>query len=227
MALRGTSKEGGEQLVTKKAFALGRRAEALGLNTLDMAGIHAKAWAACLAEVADPSASVKMRHQATEFFKSVLVPFEHNNPPAVLARSGLAKVRRVLKKRSQELAKSLERLRSGVSARKLAGDSLKLSEKKSRSLLEETTVIESRLEDLTQQLFTIQEKRRKQMSSQLHEEIAVTLLAIHVRLLALNKEAALNQHHLSQEIATANRLVEQSAKTMKQFNREFGIKHEP
>ena len=64
------------------------------------------------------------------------------------------------------------------------------------------------------------------MSAKVHEEIAVTLLAIHVRLLTLKKEASVNQASLTQEIATASRLVDESVETINHFNREFGVQHE-
>jgi signal transduction histidine kinase len=224
--LRAALGAGVEEVSTAQTTALGQQAGTLGLGTLDVAKIHEYARSQLIAEGSFPEWTGPMEARAAAFFGAVLVPIERDHAPAVRVRGGLAKVKRELKVRTQELATVAQRLRASVARRKQADASLKLSKKRSATLLSGTAAIEVELKAITQQLFVIQEERRKQMSSQLHDKIAVTLLAIHVRLLALQKEAEVNQASLSDEIVTASRLVEQSVRTINHFNREFGIQHE-
>ena len=52
------------------------------------------------------------------------------------------------------------------------------------------------------------------------------MLGINVRLLTLKKEATVNTKGLKKEIASTQRLVEKSVKTMSRFAREFGKQHD-
>jgi len=79
---------------------------------------------------------------------------------------------------------------------------------------------------LTHQILTAQEDKRKKISRDLQDEIAQTLLGINVRLLTLKKEAALNAEGFKKDIASTQRLVDKSVKTIKRFAREFGKHHE-
>lgn len=67
---------------------------------------------------------------------------------------------------------------------------------------------------------------RGEISRELHDEIAQILLRINVRLLTLKKAATLNTKDLIKEIASTQRLVEESVKNINRFAREFGITHE-
>jgi len=51
------------------------------------------------------------------------------------------------------------------------------------------------------------------------------LLGINVRLLTLQREAAINAGGLKKEIASTQRLVDKSVKSINRFAREFGIHH--
>ncbi|MFZ4768262.1 MAG: histidine kinase, partial [Roseimicrobium sp.] len=103
---------------------------------------------------------------------------------------------------------------------------LKTSEKASSLLLKESRLLEQHLQDMARQLLSAQEEERRRMSLQLQDDIAQTLLGIHVRLLALKTEASANHAVLTKEITTTQRLVAASVKTIKRFAREFGIHDE-
>ena len=70
-----------------------------------------------------------------------------------------------------------------------------------------------------------QEDERKNLSHELQDEIAQTLLGINVRLLTLKKEAANDASGFKKEIASTQQLVDKSVKSIKRFAREFGIHH--
>jgi signal transduction histidine kinase len=102
---------------------------------------------------------------------------------------------------------------------------LKKSGEHSRKLLKESRRLQKHLQRLTHQLLLAQEDKRKKISRDLHDEIAQTLLGINVRLLTLKKEAAIDAGGLKKEIASTQRLVDKSVKSIKRFAREFGIHH--
>jgi len=60
----------------------------------------------------------------------------------------------------------------------------------------------------------------------LQDEVAQILLGINIRLLALKKEVTLGTTGFEKELATTQRLVEKSVRTINHFVREFGPSHE-
>jgi len=79
---------------------------------------------------------------------------------------------------------------------------------------------------LTHEILSAQENGRKKISRDLRDEIAQTLLGINVRLLTLKKGATARNEGLAKEIASTQRLVKRSVKTINRFAREFSIQHE-
>jgi len=75
---------------------------------------------------------------------------------------------------------------------------------------------------LTHEVLTAQEDERKEISRELQDEIAQTLLGINVRLLSLKQEARTNTKGLKNEIASTQKLVLESAKSVRRVAREFG-----
>ena len=82
------------------------------------------------------------------------------------------------------------------------------------------------MQHLTHRILSAQEDKRKKISHDLQDEIAQTLLGINVRLLTLKKAAGRNAKGLKKEIASTQRLVDKSVKTIERFAREFGNHHE-
>jgi signal transduction histidine kinase len=82
------------------------------------------------------------------------------------------------------------------------------------------------LQHLTHRILAAQEDKRRKISRDLQDEIAQTLLGINVRLLTLKKEAAVNTEGLKKEIASTQRVVDMSVKSIKRFARDFGVSHE-
>ena len=82
--------------------------------------------------------------------------------------------------------------------------------------------MQEHLRQLTHQILLAQEEKRTKISSELHDEIAQTLLGINVRLVTLKQEAAFNTKGLNKEIANTHRLVEKSNKILRRFADELG-----
>jgi signal transduction histidine kinase len=66
-----------------------------------------------------------------------------------------------------------------------------------------------------------QEADRKNISRELQDEIVQTLLGINVRLLSLKREARVNHAGLKSEIASTEKLVTKSAKSVQRVAREY------
>ena len=98
---------------------------------------------------------------------------------------------------------------------------LKLSGKNYAKLLRESLQLQESLRQLTHQVLAAQEEERRQISHKLQDEIAQTLLGINVRLIALKKESRTNTRGIKEEIASTQKLVSKSARSVRRVAREF------
>ena len=203
------------------ALALGRQAVALNLETLDMAKIHEDA----LATLEASRSKDGIIKRAEIFFAEAVTPIEETHRAALKANVRLSKLSQTLGRRTVDLAASHRSLKRDIVQRKTVEQALKKSGEHSRKLLKESRRLQKHLQRLTHQILSAQEDKRKKISRDLHDEIAQTLLGINVRLLTLKKEAAINAGGLKKEIASTQRLVDKSVKSIKRFAREFGIHH--
>lgn len=203
------------------ALALGRRAELLDLETLDMARIHENA----LATLKVANGREGLQKRAAAFFAEVIIPIERTHRAALKSSLQLNRLSALVGRRSADLAASQRSVQQGVVQRKTAQRALIKSVKHSRRLLAESRRLQKHLQRLTHQLLSAQEDKRKQVSRNLHDEIAQTLLGIHIRLLTLKKEASINALGLRKEIVSTRQLVDKSVRSIKRFAREFGIHH--
>jgi signal transduction histidine kinase len=217
MALRKYLKER-PRASLQPAHGLGCRAMALGLETLDLARIHERA----LASLEASSSRDGIIKRAELFFTEAITPIEKTHRAALKANVHLNQLAQTLGRRAVELAASGRHLKRGIVQRKAAEEALEKSGKHRANLLEQSQLVQEHLRYLTHQILLAQEDKRTQMSHQLHDEIAQTLLGINVRLLTLKKEAAVNARGLKKEIACTRRLVEKSKKTLSRFADELG-----
>ena len=193
----------------------------LGMETLDVARIHEAAVAALEAS----SRRDGMIKRAEMFFAEAITPIEKTHRAALKANVHLDQLARTLDRQAVELAASGRHLKRGILRRKAAQEALEKSGKRHASLLEQSRVVQTRLRHLTHQIVLAQEDKRTEISHQLHDEIAQTLLGINVRLLTLKKEATVNAKGLKKEIACTHRLVEKSIETLGRFADEIGKHH--
>ena len=201
------------------ALALGRQAAALDLETLDVARIHE----AALVALGASSSRDYLIKRAGLFFSEAVTPIEQTHRAALEANARLTRLGNTLGRRTADLAASHRSLLQGIVRRKTVERALKKSAAHSRKLLNESRRLQEHLQRLTHQILSAHEDNRKEISRDLHDEIAQTLLGINVRLLTLQKEAAGNAHGLKKDIVSTQRLVDKSVKSIKRFAREFGI----
>jgi two-component system, NarL family, sensor histidine kinase DegS len=216
-ALRKHLKQGPEASL-EPAHGLGRQAVSLGLETLDVARIHAEA----LATMEASSSRDGIIERAGIFFSEAITPIERTHRAALKANALLTRVSRKLDRRVAALAIANRSLKRGVAQRQTAEKALQTSGGHSRKLLEESRHLQRRLRQLTRRILAAQEVNRKKISHELQDEIAQTLLGINVRLLSLRQGTGAGTQVLEKEIASTRRLVDKSMRRIKRFAREFG-----
>ncbi len=133
----------------------------------------------------------------------------------------LCRLNETLDRRTLELAATNRQLQRGIVRRKGVEAALKKSGFHYTRLLKDSLNLQEGLRELTHQVLAAQEDERKKISRELQNEIAQTLLGINVRLLTLKSEARSNTKGLKNEIASTQRLVLKSAKSVRRVAREF------
>jgi signal transduction histidine kinase len=126
-----------------------------------------------------------------------------------------------LHRRTMELAAANRKLRRGVVHRRSMEATLKTSGENYTKLLKESLQLQDNLRQLTRQALGAQEDDRKKISLELQDEIAQTLLGINVRLLTLKQESRKNTKGLKDEIASTQRLVTKSARSVRLAAHKF------
>lgn len=211
----------GPSASVQPAQVLGRRALALGLETLDMARFHERALITLLMPGDSPGRRDRMIRRAGTFFAEAITPIEQTHRAAQEANGQLLELNQALRQRSVDLTASNRRLQQEVLQRKAAEESLRKSEQHYSQLLAQSRLLQEQLRLLSRQLLLAQEEERKRISRELHDQIAQTLTAINVRLAALKTEATRNTKGLQNKIASTQRMVEKSVDIVHRFAREL------
>lgn len=216
----------GAKAPARRAAGIGREAVALGLETLDLARIHQRALSALIALAGTSKARERMIGRASVFFADAVVPIERTHRAARESDAHLKQLEQTLRRRTVESCASARNLKRGILRRRAAEAALKQNSKHRAELLAESRRLQKKLRDLTHRILLVQEHSRKHLSGQLRDDIAQLLLAINVRLLTLKQGAGTNSTRLKNEIARAQRLVKQSARTISGFAHECGLPYE-
>lgn len=203
------------------ARELGRRAMALGLETLDLARVHEIALVSLVLPGYSSSTNDGLMGRAGLFFAEALTPIEETHRGAREANKKLNQMVGTLSQRTAELATSIDALKREIVQRKAVEESLRASEQTSRDLLTKSRQMQEELRQLSRQLLSVQEEERRKISRELHDVIGQTLTGINVRLAALKAESTAGNKDLQQKIASTQRLVEISVNTVHRFAREL------
>jgi signal transduction histidine kinase len=208
----------GPQASLQPALGLGRQAVALGMETLGLARIHEQA----LVTLELSNTKNAFTKLAGIFFTEANTPIEETHRATQQSRIHFKRLKEKLDQRTEELAVSNRQLQRGINRRKVMEDAVEKSGNHYKKCLEESLQLQKRLRQLTHRVLAVQEDERKSISRELQDEIAQTLLGINVRLLSLKQEARLTTKELKDEIASTQRLVLKSAKSVRRVAREFG-----
>ena len=201
----------------KPALALGCQAVALGVETLELARIHERAVTA-LELSSSKNGFIK---RADIFFTEAITPIVETHRAARQSKVHVNRLKETLGRRTKELAATNRLLQRGVVRRKRVEAALKRSGVHYARLLNDSLHLQEGLRQLTHQVLAAQEEDRKKISLELQDEVAQTLLGINVRLLSLKQESRINTKELKLEIASTQRLVAKSARSVRRVAREF------
>jgi signal transduction histidine kinase len=207
----------GPRASLQPALRTGHQAVSLGLDTLELARMHEQAVDVLkLSECRD--GEVK---RAEIFFSEALTPIVETHRAARQNKMDLSRLNEALTRRTVELATTNRLLQRGIVRRKTVEAALKISGQHYTKLLKDSLQLQEELRQLTHQVLAAQEEERKKISHELQDEIAQTLLGINVRLISLKKEAKVNTKGLKNEIASTQRLVVKSARSVRKAARQF------
>jgi signal transduction histidine kinase len=199
------------------AVGLGRQALTLGLETLELARMHERA----LAALESAGGKDGLAKRAEFFFAEALTPIVETHRAARQSKSELHRLNKALNRRTRELATTNRQLKHGSIRRKSVEAALKKSGAHYSQLLKESLQLQKGLRQLAHQVLASQEEERRKISLELQNEIAQTLLGINVRLVSLKKEARGNTAGLKNGIASTQRLVAQSATSVRRVARGY------
>jgi signal transduction histidine kinase len=219
-ALRTHLKQG-PQAGLQSAQGLGRRAMALGLETLDLARFHEQALITLVLPGYSAGTRERMVRRAGKFFAEAITPIEKTHRTAQDANDQLVQLNQALRQRSVDLTASNRQLQQEIVQRKSVEESLRKSEHHYSELLEQSRHMQEQLRLLSRQLLSAQEEERKMISRELHDQIAQTLTGINIRLASLKTESTLNTKGLQKKISSTQRLVEKSVDIVHRFAREL------
>jgi len=205
----------------RPAPGLGRQTLALGLETLDLARIHEQALVTLRLPGHSFGTKAVMTKRAGIFFSAANFPIEETHQAACQAKAHLGLLKETLGQRTEELAVSNRQLQQGVRRHKVMEEAFAKSGRRHNKCLEESLELQQHLRQLTHQVIAAQEDERAKISHELQDEIVQTLVGINVRLLNLKQKARTNTNGLKNQIASTQRLVVKSAKSVRKFAHEL------
>lgn len=214
---------GGDETKIETAQDLGLQAVSMGLGTVDLVKIHANSLSLESESVHALPGPAEISRRAAAFFTEVITPIEKAHRISLDLNEDLIRLNEKLAQRTVKLAGANHELRSKFAQRKAAEVALQERAEKSSRLLGESLQLQEHLHHLNRHMLASLEFDRKKISLRLQDDIAQSLLAIHVRLLAIGKELTVTSEDFKKEIAKTQRSVAMSVRTIHRFAREFEI----
>lgn len=126
-----------------------------------------------------------------------------------------------LHRRTVELAGADRQPEQEIARRKGVAESLRNSKQDISQFVAQSRQQQQQLRRLAHQMLRAQEEERKQISRELHDEIAQTLVGINIHLATLKAEATVNTKGLKKKISRTQRLVEKSVNIVHRFARDL------
>lgn len=202
------------------APVIGRQAVVLGMETLDVARCHKKAMEVLVSPGASARSSRGIIGRAKVFFEEAIVPIEETHGAAIKDAVHVNQLAKRLRQRTIESSASTQRLKVGIARRQAVEGDLKKSAKQRLRLLRVSRRLKSSMRDQVRESLALQEARHRKMSRQLYNDMAQSLVAINIRLLAVSKATKNASEKLKKDIAETQRQVNYSAKRINRFANE-------
>lgn len=209
----------GERASLLPALRLGRQAAALGLNAFDLVRIHEEAIAPILA---GSRTKKTLSKRADLFFNETLTPIleiHRASRRGSIDQPGLDGT--LSRHTTSELGVGNSPLPRGKVRHENVEVALKRSRDYYRELLNDSMELQEAMRQLTHQALAGQEDERRTISRELRNEIAQTLLSIHVRLLILRKVVRGSPANFEKDLACTKRSVKESLQSINRFVRQL------
>lgn len=218
-AALGKSLKPGPRPSASVADGLGSRAVGAGLDARDLTLIHRQAMSQLASQNGAPAALRDVTVlRAWKFFADAIASFERHRRVANPSNQHLKQGRELMQKR---LAAAMRRGDREVGRRKAAEEKLKLIEAGKARQLQESKRMHEQLRSLSHRILMTQEAERKEISRELHDQIAQTLTGINVHLATLKAEDAVSTRGLASKITSTQRIVEKSVDIVHRFARDL------
>jgi len=202
------------------AHSVGTQAVAAGLELLEMARIHENSLKLETSKI--PQTKLALLNQmASLFFAEAITPIEKTHRGARESAEELNRLNQVLKKRSIELAQSNQELKDQIKSRGLMEKELRTSERQQQQLLQDSARLQEQLRYLSHQILSWQEEERKQISRELHDQIATVLSGINLELDELKAAVTGNNEVLKRRISSTQQVIQRSVEIIHRFAREL------
>jgi hypothetical protein len=214
-----------ENLQLQSAYEMGSLAVLAGLETLELAKLHDHAMEQLLSPADPEDRRADWTRRGVVFFTEANVPIENKHSSALAADADLNELNATLDQRTLDLARSNSELQQQIALRRSAEVSVQTGALASDELLKDSRILEKDLQSIAQKIISVTEEERKKMSLHLNDEIAQTMLAIHIRMLALQKMLAASDSNLTTEISSIQRLIEDSSVIIHRLAYEFKCQH--
>jgi len=202
----------------REALRLGHQAVALGLETLELARIHQ--WALGALKISNGKRALIT--QAERFFAESTTPIVALHSKASRNTRELNRLKQTLRERTSALDQAQRTLRRNVKRRQTTEAALKASGRHYRTLLGESQLVRGSLQRLMKKLLKAQEQQRSQISHELQDDIAQTLLGINVRLLLLRTTIGKHSLGIADDLVKTQRLVTDSRRSVRKVTRRIG-----
>jgi signal transduction histidine kinase len=192
------------------ALRLGKQAVGLGLEPLAIARVHEQG----ILRLPAKGGTRRRTARGELFFASTILPVVETHRAAIQSRSDLSRLNKTLALRTTELCAMQRQLKRGSVRRKTVEVALKASGERYARLLKESLKLQTELRTLTHRVFATQEDERLKLSRKLQNEIAQTLIGIHVRLTSMKREARNSTKGFRTQIHHTQQLVRKSARSL-------------
>ena len=183
---------------SRAARAIGRKGVSIGLNAIDLVRTHELSLASLevpLAQVSPSKIKGRTPVSATgKFLLEALLPLKQSHQDEILKfRTSLFVAEERLEQESQF----------------------------HRRLIDESQLIHEQSRQFSQQFLLALEEERKEISRELHDQVAQILAGINVRLAALKEAASIDHENLGERIAQTQKLVEKSVESIHSYARKL------
>jgi len=113
------------------------------------------------------------------------------------------------------------KLKREIARRKKVEAALKKSEVSIRRLLAESRKMQQQLRDMSRRILLVQEEQRKEISRELHDQIAQTLVGINIHMTAFANAVEVEPRSIARAAKPIRRLIEKAVRTVHQFARDL------